>query len=104
MAPSKHEWERVLARLSLRQSETRLLVLEFVFLVDAAARPVPMARGFAAAERSRHERLARRIGIALRGARGDFLTGHRRRLADHALAGAAHQVDVDMIVVINVGA
>ena len=41
-----------------------LFVLEFIFLVDLVARFVSMRLRFAAAERSRHERLS--IGIALR--------------------------------------
>ena len=56
------------------------------------------------AERSRHVRLARSIGIAPGRARGDLLARHRGRLADQAPRGAAHQIDVDVIVVIDVGA
>jgi hypothetical protein len=37
-------------------------------------------------------------------ARRDLLARERGRLADHALAGAARQIDVDVIVVIDVGA
>ena len=34
----------------------------------------------------------------------DFLAGDRGRLANDALAGAAHQIDVNVIVVIGIGA
>src|SRR5437868_13996853 len=81
-----------------------LLVLEFVFLVDADAMFVATQSGPAAAERSGHERLARGIGVALPCPRRDLLTRHGARLADHTPAGAAHQIDVDMIVVIDVRA
>ena len=83
--------------------EVFLFVLEFVFLVDLVALFVPRRLRFAAAERSRYERLARSIGIALRRPRGDLLARDRGRLADRALAGAAHQVNVDVIVVIGIG-
>ena len=63
-----------------------------------------MPRRFAAPQRSDRVRLARSVGIALRRPRGNLLARDRGRLADHALAGAAHQVDVDVIVVIGIGA
>jgi hypothetical protein len=43
-----------------------LFVFEFVFRIDTGARLAPMRHTFAAAERSRHERLSRRVGIAPR--------------------------------------
>ncbi len=41
---------------------------------------------------------------AIAGARGDFLAGDRRRLTDAAAATAPHQVHVNVIIVIDVGA
>src|SRR5260370_8668580 len=76
-----------------------LFVLELVFLVDLVALFVPMRHRFAAAERSRHERLARGVRIALRRPRGALLARHPGRLADHALAGPAHPVHADSPVV-----
>src|SRR6187399_3469576 len=69
-----------------------LFVLELVFLVDLVVL-LPIPHRFAAVERSGRVRRARSIGIALRRPRGDLLARHRGRLADCALAGAAHQVD-----------
>jgi hypothetical protein len=43
-----------------------LFVLELIFLVDIVALFVPRRRRLAACERSRHERLARSVGVALR--------------------------------------
>ena len=58
----------------------------------------------AATDRSRHVGFARGIGAALPGAAGNLLARRRGGLADGALALAAHQIDVDVIVVIDVGA
>src|ERR1700679_2472359 len=80
-----------------------LLVFELVFLVDLLA---ALARGgrLLARERSRHRRFTRSIRVALHGARGDFLAGDGSRLADQTPRGAAHQVHMDVVVVIGVGA
>src|SRR5260370_5080533 len=70
--------------------ENALFVLEFVFFVDPSLVP---KRRFAAAERSRHIGIARGVGVAPADPRRDFLARHRRRLADDAAAGTAHQAD-----------
>jgi hypothetical protein len=54
------------ALLNAVGADVPLIVLEFVFLVDLVALFVPRRHRLAAAERSRHERLARSVGIALR--------------------------------------
>src|SRR5258708_27851125 len=84
-------------------TKTKSLVLEFVFLVDLAVRLV-RRRQLLAAERSRDESFARGVGVAAAGAGCDLFARHRRRLADDAARGAAHQVHMNVIVVIDVGA
>src|SRR4051794_24245540 len=58
----------------------------------------------AATERDRSgvAAILRGEAAAAAGARGDLIAGHGRRLTDDAAARAAHQVDVDVIVVILV--
>src|SRR5689334_19046831 len=80
----------------------RLLVREFVFLVDLGLAAEP--GGLLAAERARDRGVARGIGVARIRARGDLFAGDGGGLADDAAAGAAHQVDVNVIVVETVGA
>src|SRR6187551_3626985 len=82
-----------------------LLVHEFVFFVDLVVVPVPSGHGLAAAERTRDIGLAAgSVSVASAGAAGDFLAGDGGRLADDAAAGAAHQIEMDVIVVRCVGA
>src|SRR5579871_6134878 len=78
------------------------IVLELVFLVDLVAMPVT-TRG-PSAERSRDELPARGVRIAPCGMRGDLLAGNGGGLADQAAGGAAHQIEVNVVVVIGVGA
>src|SRR5579871_6357380 len=78
---------------------SHVLLILVVFAVLALARSF-----LAGAERASNAGIARGIGITARGAGGDLLPGDRRRLADYGAAGATHQVDVDVIVVIDVGA
>src|ERR1700691_1192163 len=85
-----------------RMALMRLLVFELVFLVDLLVVLVH-GRGLVAAERSRHRLLTRGIRIVLHGARGDFLAGDGGGLADQTPRGAAHQVDVNVGVVIDGG-
>jgi hypothetical protein len=92
-----------LAKLSLLGCGRPSIVLELVFLVDPLAM-LARRRALVRAERSRHELLARGVGIALHGARGDLLAGDGGGLADQAPRGAAHQIDVDVIVMIGVRA
>src|SRR5579863_4566678 len=61
-----------------------LLVFGVVFVVGLAA---ALVRGCGLAERSRHRRLARGVGVAPHEARGDFLAGNRRGLADQTPRG-----------------
>src|ERR1700731_1118347 len=81
-----------------RERALALIVLELVFLVDLLALLVRMRRALRTAERSRDKRVARGVGVAPRRPRGDFLARHRLWLADQAPRGAAHQIDVDVIV------
>src|ERR1700726_2612172 len=81
----------------------RLIVLELVFLVDLLAL-VPARRLFSPAERSGHVRFARGVRVARACPRGDFRARDGGGFADEAPGGAAHQVDVDVIIVIGVGA
>src|SRR6202166_4415799 len=87
-----------------RERALALIVLELIFLVDLLALLVRMRRVLRAAERSGDERFARHVGVAAAGPRSDFLARHRLWLANQPPRGAAHQVDVDVIVVIDVGA
>src|SRR5579872_5428488 len=78
------------------------IVLELVFLVDLLAMPVT-TRGLGS-ERSRHELPARGVRIAPRGMRGDLLAGNGGGLADQPAGGAAHQIEVNVVIVIGIGA
>src|SRR5438876_11877084 len=82
------------------ESANFLLVLEFVFFVDLVV-PAPMRCGLLRPQRSRDIRFARGGGVARAGAGRDLLARDRLRLADDAPRGAAHQVDVDVIVMID---
>src|SRR5882757_3347832 len=96
----------MLSRISLRSSGLqerthykRLIIRELVFLVDL------LALALVRTERAGDGGIARvRVRAAAAGARGDFFAGDCGRLADQAAAGAAHQIDVDVIVMIDVGA
>src|SRR5579872_2901895 len=55
-------------------------------------------------ERSRHELPARGVRIAPRGMRGDLLAGNGGGLADQPAGGAAHQIEVNVVIVIGIGA
>src|SRR4051812_48585507 len=79
------------------------MVVELVFLVDLARRGTVC---LAAAERTRRPGLTRCGvgGSAAAGTCGDLIAGYRSRLADQAAAGAAHQIDVDMVLMVTVGA
>src|SRR5579864_9072137 len=81
---------------------TPSIVLELVFLVDLLA--VPVATRGPSAERSRHELLARGVRVAPCGTRGDLLAGNGGGLADQAAGGAAHQIEVNVVIMIGVGA
>src|SRR6202140_2580080 len=86
-----------------RERALALIVLELVFLVDLLALLVRMHVP-RAAERSGDKGFARGVRVAPRRPRGDFLARHRLWLANQPPRGAAHQIDVDVIVVIDVGA